>query len=182
LKKQGRSFIPSNDERIAAPHLGTMSGVEIPRPEETRLKPLRGLSPEIATTALPFNSPKNHSALKNARSMDYAFVIFSAMLSFPMFVPSQSLRGVSRPDSLHSRDTLHAVLNPLLRYSYKLFCHSEKVISFRFILLRALSAKHPGWGVVVAYPRLQKRGSRNQPRHLLFADWEKIIRQPGGST
>jgi hypothetical protein len=82
--------------------------------------------------------------------MDYAFVIFNAMLSFAVFVPSQTLRNADFPLTLQSSAVLRGVLNPFLRYSYKLFCHSKKVISFRFIIFRTLCAKHPGWGIPCA--------------------------------
>jgi hypothetical protein len=82
--------------------------------------------------------------------MDYAFVMFDAMRSSPMFVPRQALQDSVSPRAPHSFDVIRAELSSLLCYSCKLFAGSEKVISFRFRIFHALCAKHPGWGVPLA--------------------------------
>src|SRR5712675_2700722 len=102
----------------------------------------------------PFNPSSNHSTLKKHHSMDYAFVIFSPMLSFPMFAPLQ----------LPARAKLSASLSPLLTLRFsssrlfpadcRLFARSLSllplfldIVLFVFSSLQPLFAKTGGYGV-----------------------------------
>ena len=102
----------------------------------------------------PFNSPSDHSTLKNGSSMDYASVIVAPMLPFPMFAARRPLGQRQSPKSgsapfkktppRFSRSTLRSSLTLFHSVTCRLLPLSLKAPPFVFSNLQPLVPKQGG--------------------------------------
>jgi hypothetical protein len=121
-------------------------------PSETDLKRVETRLFQIEIS--PFNPPSNHSTSQSGHSMDYASVIFSPMLSFPLFSLRQLPLRAEHLGSLSPFLALKVFSTLLFSDDCRLFARSFSllplffdVVLFVFSNLQTLFAKQGGWGV-----------------------------------